>query len=156
MLETLTMNRKERDRLTILARVKQRTLSLVVAAGLLGLGYRQAKRVWQRYRTEGDAGLMHRSRGRPSGRRTAPELRERALARCAERYPDFGPTRAGEGLAVDHETLRRWQIAGGIWTVRRRGARHRQWRERKACFGELVQLDGSHHAWFEGRHRADS
>ncbi len=142
------MNGKERDRLTVMARVKQRTLSLVVAAGLLGLGYRQAKRVWQRYRTAGDAGLVHRSRGRPSGRRTAAEVRERVLVRCAERYPDFGPTLAAEylrqdGLAVDHETLRRWQIA--------RGARHRQWRERKACFGEMVQLDGSHHAWFEGR-----
>ena len=150
------MNRKERDRLTIMARVKQRAMTLVVAAGLLGLGYRQAKRVWKRYRREGDAGLVHRSRGRPSGRRTAPEVRERVLLRCAERYPDFGPTLAAEylaqeGLAVDHETLRRWQIARGEWTVRRRGARHRQWRERKACFGEMVQLDGSHHAWFEGR-----
>lgn len=150
------MNRKERDRLTIMGRVKQGTLSLVTAAGLLGLGYRQTKRVWQRYRAEGDAGLVHRSRGRPSGRRTTPELRERVLVRCAARYPDFGPTLAAEylaaeGLGVDHETLRRWQIAAGVRTVRRRGARHRQWRERKACFGELVQLDGSHHDWFEGR-----
>ncbi len=150
------MNRNERDRLTIMARVKQRALTLVVAAGLLGLGYRQAKRVWQRYRTQGDAGLVHRSRGQPSGRRTAPEVRERVLLRCAERYPDFGPTLAAEylrqdGLPVDHETLRRWQIARGEWTVRRRRQVHRQWRERKACFGEMVQLDGSHHDWFEGR-----
>ena len=99
---------------------------------------------------------MHRSRGQPSGRGTAPAVRERVLLRCAERYPDFGPTLAAEylareGLGVDHETLRRWQIATGVRTVRRRRQRHRQWRERQACFGAMVQLDGSHHDWFEGR-----
>ena len=150
------MNRKERERMTLMGRVKQRALTLVAAAGLLGLGYRQAKRVWQRYQAHGDAGLVHRSRGRPSPQRLAPELRERVLLRCAERYPDFGPTLAAEylrqeGLGVDHETLRRWQLAAGVRTVRRRGQQHRQWRERKACFGEMVQLDGSHHDWFEGR-----
>jgi len=150
------MNRNERDRVTIMAWVKQRALTLVAAAGLLGLGYRQAKRVWQRYQTQGDAGLVHRSRGRPSPQRTAPEVRERVLRRCAERYPDFGPTLAAEylrkeGLGVDHETLRRWQIAAGVRPVRRRRQRHRQWRERKTCFGAMVQLDGSHHDWFEGR-----
>jgi hypothetical protein len=78
------------------------------------------------------------------------------LARYEQRYPDFGPTLAaeylaGEGLRVDHETLRRWLIAQGTRKVRRRGQRHRAWRERKACFGMMVQLDGSHHDWFEGR-----
>jgi transposase len=155
-METLTMNRNERDRLTMMARVKQKALTLVVAAGLLGLGYRQAKRVWQRYRTQGDAGLGHRSRGRPSPHRIAPALRERVVLRYRERYPDFGPTLAAEylrkeGLGVDHETLRRWLIGAGVRTVRRRQQRHRQWRERKACFGAMVQLDGSHHDWFEGR-----
>ena len=150
------MSRRERDRLTMMARVKQRALTLVAAAGLLGLGYRQAKRVWQRYRTQGDAGLVHRSRGRPSGRGLAPTVRERVLLRCEERYPDFGPTLAAEylareGLGVEHETLRRWLIATGVRTVRRRRQRHRQWRERKACLGAMVQLDGSHHDWFEGR-----
>jgi len=150
------MNRKERDRLTIMARVKQRALTRVAAAGLLGLGYRQAKRVWRRYQTQGDAGLGHRSRGQPSGRGPPPAVRERVLRRGAERYPDFGPTLAAEylrqeGLAVDHETVRRWQIAAGVRTVRRRRQRHRPWRERKACFGAMVQLDGSQHAWFEGR-----
>ncbi len=78
------------------------------------------------------------------------------LARYAQRYPDFGPTPAaeylaGEGLAVDHETLRRWLIAQGTRSVRRRGQRHRAWRERRACYGMMVQLDGSHHDWIEGR-----
>ena len=122
----------------------------------MGVTYRQAKRVWRRYRVEGDAGLVHRSRGRPSPRSKPSELRQRVLARYEERYGDFGPTLAaeylaGEGLGVDHETLRRWLIAEGTRKVRRRGQRHRAWRERKACFGMMVQLDGSHHDWFEGR-----
>src|SRR2546425_944566 len=117
-METLTMNRKERDRLTIMTRVKQKVLTLVVAAGLMGLGYRQTKRVWRRYQAHGDAGLVHRSRGQPSERRTAPEVRARILARYDHRYADFGPTLAaeylaGEGLPVDHETLRRWLIVEG-------------------------------------------
>jgi len=151
------MSRKERDRLTIMTRVKQGLLPLVVAAGLMGLGYRQAKRVWRRFQRQGDAGLVHRLRGAPSLRRHAPELRARVLVRYAERYPDFGPTLAAEYLAredrlvVDHETLRRWLIAAGKRVVRRRRQKHRQWRERKPCFGQMVQLDGSQHDWFEGR-----
>jgi hypothetical protein len=78
------------------------------------------------------------------------------LARHAERYPDFGPTLAAEklqaeGLAVDHETLRRWLVEKGVWTVGRPRQQHRAWRERRECFGQMVQLDGSHHDWFEGR-----
>jgi hypothetical protein len=157
MLEgNILMSRSERKRLTVLAQVKRGELKLVTAGEVMGVTYRQAKRVWRRYRTEGDAGLVHRSRGRPSPRRTPPEIRRRVLARYGQRYGDFGPTLAaeylaGEGLAVDHETLRRWLIAEGTRKVRRRGQRHRAWRERKACFGMMVQLDGSDHDWFEGR-----
>jgi hypothetical protein len=156
-METLTMSRKERDRLTVMAGVTRQELTLVQAAAVMGLGYRQSKRVWRRYQAEGDAGLVHRLRGKPSGRRKPPALRAQVLARYAEeRYADFGPTLmaeqlAQEGLAVDHETLRRWRLAEGQWTVRRRRQKHRQWRERKPCFGAMVQLDGSHHDWFEGR-----
>ena len=150
------MSRKERNRLSLMTRVKQRVMTLVVAAALMGLGYRQAKRVWRRYQDHGDAGLVHRSRGQPSERRTAVAVRERILARYDQRYADFGPTLAAEylaeeGLQVDHETLRRWLIAEGKRVVRRRRQKHRQWRERKPCFGQMVQLDGSHHDWFEGR-----
>jgi len=152
------MSRKERRRLTIMAGVKQRELRLVQAAGLLGLSYRQTKRVWRRYQEQGDGGLVHRLRGRPSPRRTAPQIRAKILTRLAERYPDFGPTLAAEylsqeGLVVDHETLRRWQLAEGTRTVRRRRQKHHQWRERKPCLGAMVQLDGSDHDWFEGRRR---
>jgi len=150
------MSGKERKRLTIMAGIKAGELTLVQAAGLARLSYRQIKRVWRRYRDEGDAGLVHRLRGQASARRIAPEVRARILDRVEARYPDFGPTLAaeyllGEGLRVDHETLRRWLLAAGKRVVGRRRPKHRQWRERKPCFGAMVQLDGSDHEWFEGR-----
>ena len=150
------MSRKERNRLAIMAGVKSGQLTLVQAASLTSLSYRQVKRVWRRYRDQGDAGLVHRLRGRASPRRIVPELRAKILARVEARYPDFGPTLAaeyllGEGLKVDHETLRRWLLAERKRVVGRRRQQHRQWRERKPCFGAMVQLDGSDHDWFEGR-----
>jgi transposase len=151
------MSRDERERMTIMAGVKRRELTQVQAAQLMGLSYRQTKRVWRRYQAEGDAGLVHRLRGQPGLRRKPPALRAQVLARYAEpRYADFGPTLlaeelAKEGIRVDHDTVRRWLLAAGKRTVRRRRQQHRQWRERKPCFGALVQLDGSQHNWFEGR-----
>ena len=151
------MSRKERNRMTILAGVKNQELTQVQAAELLALGYRQTKRVWRRYQAEGDAGLVHRLRGRAGLRRQPAAVRAQVLARFAEeRYADFGPTLlaeelAKEGIAVDHDTVRRWLLAAGKRTVRRRRPVHRPWRERKPCFGAMVQLDGSHHDWFEGR-----
>lgn len=146
------MSQKERRRLVVLEQVKAGQLALVKAAEVMRVSYRQAKRHWGRYRKAGDAGLVHKSRGRPSGRHLPAKVRRQVLAR----YPDFGPTLAaeklsGEGLKVDHETLRRWLLAEGQWTVRRRRQQHRQWRERRSCFGEMVQMDDSHHDWFEGR-----
>jgi hypothetical protein len=143
--------------MTVLAGVMEQELTLVQAAELMGVCYRQSKRIWQRYQAEGDAGLVHRLRGRPSARRKPPGLRALALARYGEeRYADFGPTLMAEqllkeNLVVDHETLRRWRLAQGKHAVRRRKQKHRQWRERKPSFGAMVQLDGSHHDWFEGR-----
>lgn len=155
-METLMMSAKERKRLVVLAEVKEGKLTLVAAAQVLHLGYRQMRRVWKRFQAKGDAGLMHRSRGRPGSRATPKATRTKILARYRERYPDFGPTLAVEhlaqdGLEVDHETLRRMLIAAGLWRPGRPRQKHRQWRERKACFGQMVQLDGSHHDWFEGR-----
>lgn len=150
------MSQKERTRLGVMKQIQADELSVAAAARLLGLSYRQTKRVWGRYRQQGDAGLVHRGRGRLSNRQTDPKLQERIVRRYQERYADFGPTLAAEhlgceGLRVDHETLRRWLLAKALWSVKRRRQKHRQWRERKACFGELVQMDGSHHDWFEGR-----
>ena len=124
-METLTMNRKERERITIMAGVKGNELTQVQAAELMGLGYRQAKRVWRRYQDEGDAGLVHRLRGQAGQRRKPPALRAQVLARYAEqRYADFGPTLMAEelekeGLVVDHDTERRWLLADGKRTARR-------------------------------------
>ena len=151
------MSRKERERMTVMVGVAEQELTLVQAADLMAVGYRQSKRIWKRYQAAGDAGLVHRLRGKPSARRKPAALRAQALARYAEeRYADFGPTLMAEHLAkeklvVDHETLRRWRLAAGQHTVRRRKQKHRQWRERKPSFGAMVQLDGSHHDWFEGR-----
>jgi hypothetical protein len=156
-METLTMSHKERKRMTIMAGVKRHTLTQVQAAELMGVSYRQAKRVWRRYQDAGDAGLVHRLRGRAGLRCKPAGLRAQVLARNAEeRYADFGPTLlaeelAKEGIVVDHDTVRRWLLAAGKRTVRRRRQPHREWRERKPCFGAMVQLDGSHHDWFEGR-----
>jgi hypothetical protein len=156
-METIPMSRNERERLKILAGVAEEEVTLIAAAGLMGVCYRQSKRIWRRYQEEGDAGVVHRLRGQASARRKPSELREQVLALCDEpRYEGFGPTLMAEQLlkaklVVDHETLRRWRMATGQHTVRQRKAQHRQWRERKACFGEMVQLDGSHHDWFEGR-----
>lgn len=143
------MSQKERVRLVVMQQVKADELTLAEACEVLGLGYRQTKRVWRRYRLVGDQGLVHGSRGKPGKRAKPAKLRARILARYEERYPDFGPTLAAEylaaeGMVVDHETLRRWRLAQGKPMMRRR-------RQRKPCFGAMAQLDGSHHDWFEGR-----
>lgn len=150
------MSQKERVRLIVMEQVKEDDLKLAEACEVLGLSYRQTKRVWRRYRIEGDKGLVHGLRGKPGKRAKPTPLKQRILARYEDRYPDFGPTLAAEylaaeGMKVDHETLRRWRLAQGKPRLRRRRQRHRQWRERKPCFGAMVQLDGSHHDWFEGR-----
>ncbi len=142
--------------MVILGEVKKGRMSLAEGGTLMGLSYRQTKRVWRRFKTSGEAGLVHRSRGRPGGRRKEAKLRQQVLARYAQRYPDFGPTLAAEkmmkeGLDVDHETLRRWLIKEGRWQAGSKRPRHRAWRERKASFGQMVQMDGSLHDWFEGR-----
>lgn len=150
------MSQKERIRLSVMKQVQEDELKLVEASEVLGLSYRQAKRIWSRYQLQGDRGLIHLARGKPGRRAKPAELKARVLARYETRYWDFGPTLAAEymaeeGLVVDHETLRRWLLAEGKPRMRRRRQRHRERRERKPCFGVMVQMDGSHHDWFEGR-----
>ena len=157
----LRMSRKERDRLKVVAALESRRLRQRQAARLLGLSVRQVRRILGRYRAAGDAGLVHRARGRASNRRLPQVLRRRGMAQVARTYRDFGPTLAAEklaerdGLVVSRETLRQWMIAEGLWTPRRpRGAVH-VWRPRRPSFGELVQMDTSEHAWLEGRGEAE-
>jgi len=156
------MSARELSRVEVLSRVKARTLSLRSAAKLLAVSYRQAKRLAQRYRADGAKGLKHRSAGRRSNHARPTAERERALALVRHKYSGtlderFGPTLAAEhlasedGVTVHHDTLRRWMLAAGLWSRARKRSPHRQRRERKAHFGELVQLDGSFHLWYEDR-----
>lgn len=156
MEDHFSMSRKERNTLSVFARVKAKSLNLKQAADLLHISYRQCRRRYQRFLRQGDQGLLHLARGKPSNRATDPKTKQAILARYQQRYPDFGPTLAAEKLAkdgyqIDHETLRRWLIQAGLWHKRRWRSPHRSWRERRAHFGELVQMDGSHHRWFEDR-----
>lgn len=152
----------ELTRVEILARVKAGSLRLVTAAERRGVSYRHAKRLWRRYRQGGAKALRHRGVGRLSNRRTPAATRRRVLAVIRQKYSGgvgtrFGPTLAAEhlasedGLTVHHETLRRWMLGAGLWGRARKRAPYRQRRERKAQAGELVQLDGSFHAWCEDR-----
>lgn len=140
-----------------LGRVKRKEMTVVTASGLMGLSVRQARRVWKRFKGTGAAGLVHGLRGRVSNRRLAEEIRQRIVKRHQERYADFGPTLACEklstedGLTVSPNTLTALLKARGLWERRRRRDKHRKRRERRACFGSMVQKDGSHHDWFEGR-----
>lgn len=127
------------------------------AASMVGLSERQARRLVRAVREEGDRGIIHKARGRPSNRRTPEKVRDRAVSLYKRKYHDFGPTLASEklldldGIGISDETLRGWLIEAGIWEGRRKRSAHRQWRRRKGCFGEMVQMDGSHHDWLEGR-----
>lgn len=156
------MSERELRRVEVLSRVKEGELKLVDAAELMGVGYRQTKRLWKRYRKEGSQGLQHRSAGRESNRAQPKEFRKKVLRLVRQKYGGeegqrFGPTLAAEHLesddavTVNAETLRLWMLEEGLWNRQRQRKQHRQRRERKEHFGELVQLDGSFHAWVEER-----
>ncbi len=154
----LTMSTKELDRLEIIGRVVERRLTQRDAAERLGLSLRQAERLCRAFRTDGASGLVSHKRGRRSNRKLSSALRERALDLVRERYADFGPTLVCEKLTEQHgfdlsrETLRRWMIDAGCWIPRsQRRRRAHQPRQRRSCLGELVQIDGCEHAWFEDR-----
>jgi transposase len=151
----LLMSRKELDRKSLLDLVVEKHMSVAEMARRTGLSYRHTLRIRDRFLESGDAGLVHRNRGRPSNRAYPVAFREKVLKRYQERYMehDLGPTLAAEklakdGLDIDHETLRRWLIEAGYWQSKERGNGHRSRRERRDHFGELVQMDGSHHRWF--------
>jgi hypothetical protein len=156
-METILMSRRERHRLEMFSRVRRREITLAKASELLGLSYRQAKRCFGRYRKEGDKGLVHRLRGQPSNRQADLRQKRRVLSLYEKKYSDYGPTLAVEcmsdddGVTVPVETLRQWLLAAGLWRKCRKRRPYRQRRARKEYFGELVQMDGSHHDWFEGR-----
>jgi transposase len=151
------LSRRELRRVEVMGRVRARSLRLREAAELLDLSYRQAKRIWARYRGGGAKALQHGNCGRVSNRAYARKFRTAVLQQVQARYEDFGPTLAAEHLASDDgldvhaETLRRWLKEAGLWQKQRRRKPYRQRREAKAHWGELVQLDGSFHPWLEER-----
>lgn len=151
-MDTLVMSARERRRLTVFALVEQKRLSVAGAGRQLGLSERQAWRLWNRYRRDGDAGLVHGLRGRV-GNASLGALRERVLALYVERYRGLGAAHAAELMAGEHQvqvsrqTLWRWLKSAGLVVEQRRVSPHRIRRPRKSCLGELVQMDGSTHAW---------
>lgn len=155
--EVMAMTAQEARRLYLIQQVMARQLRQRPAAELAGCSLRQLQRHLRRVRQDGPRGIVHRLRGRRSNRRHPEPMRQRVLALYRASYDDFGPTLAREKLAERHrlhlgrETLRRWLLAAGLWRGQHQAPRYHQWRERKACRGELVQVDGSHHDWLEGR-----
>jgi len=147
----------ELRRLHVIQKVVEGIVKQVEAAEVLSLSERQVRRIVKRIRREGSRGIIHRSRGKPSNRRISPKRKERVIKLYRTQYKGFGPTLASEKLLerdrirISDETLRLWLIGTGDWKKIRRERRHRHWRERKHHDGEMVQMDGSHHDWFEGR-----
>lgn len=158
MKGVITMSLKEANRVTILEKLIRKEMKQKQAARLLGLSSRQVRRLLVRYQQEGNAGLIHKSRGCPGKRRIEVVLLDQALSLVKRRYADFGPTLAYEKLSLIHgfafsrETLRKAMISTGIWRAKRqKKPTLYQMRERRPVEGELVLLDGSSHAWFEDR-----
>jgi hypothetical protein len=154
--DRIEMSQRERDRLKVMAPVLSGERTQVEAARLLKLCVRQVRRIRRRLEAGGDAAIVHGLRGRPSNRRSAATFRRRVIEACRGVLAALGPTMAAEklaamGLAVPKETLRRWLLEESLWQPSRHRDQHRMRRERRPCFGELVQADGSEHDWLEGR-----
>lgn len=152
------LSEREADRLGVIKRVAAKEVSQAMAAMQLGLSVRQVKRLCRGFRCDGAQALVSKRRGVPSNRRISDQRKAAIVALVRERYTDFGPQLASEYLQVQHqqkigvETLRGWMIEAGLWKAKkRRVKRQHSPRQRRARLGELVQIDGSHHDWFEGR-----
>jgi transposase len=154
---TITMSVKEAKRLHVVQKAIEKQITQAIAAGMIGLSLRQVQRIVARVRQEGDLGISHRARGKEPNNRILPKAKEKVLALCRGIYHELGPTHASEKLLerdqlrVSAETLRTWFLEEGLPYRKRKMRPHRQWRKRKAHRGEMVQMDGSHHDWFEGR-----
>jgi transposase len=153
-----TMSAREIDRGELIRRVREKRLTQPRAAALMGLSVRQVKRLCRQFKDDGLPGLASRRRGRPSNRKLAADVKDQVVALVRERYADFGPKLAHEklvelhGIRVGRETVRKWLTEAGIWLTRAaRVLRAHQPRHRRQCLGELVQIDGCDHEWFEQR-----
>lgn len=151
------MSKQELRRVEVLTEVLAGRRTTESAAGVLGVSLRQAQRLTARYRDGGGATLIHKSRGRPASNKLGSGVRELVLGLVRQNYRDFGPTLAAEillerhGIEVSRETLRKWLVDAEIWLSRKQRRSFHQPRLRRECVGELVQIDGSEHRWFEQR-----
>lgn len=155
--DMVMLRQRELKRLQVIHKVLEGTLTQRDAADLIPLSERQIRRIVARIREEGDEGIRHRSRGRPSHRKLSKRLKDRIVHLYRTTYADFGPTLFTEKLeerhrvSISRETVRTWLLQEGLWEKHHRRKLHRLWRERKEHYGEMLQMDGSHHDWFEGR-----
>ena len=151
------MSERELNRIEVLAQIDDGKLGIEAGAAVLDLTRRQVFRLLKEYRTHGAGAIRHKARGRPANNRFHAAKRDYALSLIRERYTDFGPTLAAEMLATHHafkvsrETLRKWMSEDGLWLSRRQRRTFHQPRLRREAFGELIQIDGSEHRWFEDR-----
>lgn len=151
------MSKRDIQRIEVLSEVTSGRRTIAQAAAVLAVTPRHAHRLLRRFQAGGGAALAHKARGRPSNNRIAAGVRDYALGLVRERYADFGPTLAAEvlaqqhGLEVSRETLRGWMAEAGLWLSRKQRRRFHQPRLRRERLGELVQIDGSEHRWFEER-----
>ncbi len=154
------LSQEELRRLHVLRKVLEKKIKQREAAVILGVSTRQIRRLVKRIKREGEAGIVHKSRGRASNRKIPEKTKNMMIELYRKEYGDFGPTLAAEKLLERHnlqisdETLRRWLLETGDWKLKRKKKKHRQWRERKHHYGEMVQIDGSHHEWFRFEQRA--
>ncbi len=155
--DIIMASQEELRRLHVIQKVLEGGIRQVGAAEILSLSCRHIRRVVKRVKEEGHRGIVHRLRGRPSNRKIPDQIKDKVIKLYRRSYKDFGPTLASEklferdGVSISDETLRGWLIEAGDWKKVRKHRGHRQWRERKGHRGEMVQIDGSHHSWFEDR-----
>jgi transposase len=156
-LGLVTMSVRELQRIEVLSEVLARRRTEISAAAILGLSTRQTRRLLAAYRDGGGGALIHKARGRTSNNRLIPGIREYVIELVRSRYADFGPSLAAEvllekdGVKVSRETLRRWMVEDGLWLSRKQRRSFHQPRLRREAYGELIQIDGSEHRWFEDR-----
>ena len=155
--DIITMSQEELKRLHIVKKILDKRLKQVEAVEILRLCGRQICRIVKKIRLEGDKGIIHKSRGKASNRAFSEEFKDKVIKIYKDKYWDFGPILANEKLfeidkiKLGDQTLRNWLIEKGEWQVSHRYRKHREWRQRKLRYGEMEQVDGSHHDWFEGR-----
>jgi DNA-binding Lrp family transcriptional regulator len=155
--DIIMIRQKELRRLHVIHRVLDGEITQVKASEILSLSERQIRRIVKRIGQEGDIGIVHKSRGKESSRKLPEKVTDKVVYLYQQKYQGFGPTLFSEKLAelkdihISDETARKWLIEAGQWEKGRKKRQHRQWRQRKEHYGEMVQMDGSHHDWFEGR-----